>query len=352
MMVSPQGWLDRVRDGQEPVGGNGTIQAVDCKPRFWVGRVQISRGTERTDRKQVAAANRISGSHHCATGNYARPEADGLPVRIRARERAIYGFRVGGWRGLRGRVERTDLSVDCHEEHRQSGKRADSSRDIAKEAAGKHGGQEIDGENCGLHQETLLELFFSGAQLVDARLLAHRLQGNLRLQRRVNLPSCSLRHGLLCSVKQRSSRSSNQAPGPKNGVRFGSSHRRGLRSCLEDLADARFAAAKVIVLIQDNLSIHSKASLYEAFRPRKSGGWSSGSNGVTRQNTAAGSIWRSRFGVLSSQCLDRHIPEKQRLMEEVPPWKHDPNKNHTKADWRFTTATACIKLRHLPHHSD
>src|SRR6516225_3773818 len=34
---------------------------------------------------------------------------------------------------------------------------------------------------------------------------------------------------------------------------------------LKDLADARFAAAKVIVLIQDNLSVHSKASLYEAF---------------------------------------------------------------------------------------
>ena len=34
---------------------------------------------------------------------------------------------------------------------------------------------------------------------------------------------------------------------------------------LKDLADAHFAAAEVIVLIQDNLNIHSKASLYEAF---------------------------------------------------------------------------------------
>ena len=34
---------------------------------------------------------------------------------------------------------------------------------------------------------------------------------------------------------------------------------------LKDLADAHFAASKVIVLIQDNLNIHSKASLYEAF---------------------------------------------------------------------------------------
>jgi hypothetical protein len=30
------------------------------------------------------------------------------------------------------------------------------------------------------------------------------------------------------------------------------------------------------------------------FRPPKPGGWSSGSNGVTRQSTAVGSIWRSQ----------------------------------------------------------
>ena len=34
---------------------------------------------------------------------------------------------------------------------------------------------------------------------------------------------------------------------------------------LKDLADVHFANAKTIVLVQDNLKIHSKASLYEAF---------------------------------------------------------------------------------------
>src|SRR6266545_3248572 len=34
---------------------------------------------------------------------------------------------------------------------------------------------------------------------------------------------------------------------------------------LKDLADIHFAHAKTIVLVQDNLSTHSKASLYEAF---------------------------------------------------------------------------------------
>ena len=34
---------------------------------------------------------------------------------------------------------------------------------------------------------------------------------------------------------------------------------------LKDLADVHFARAKTIVLVQDNLSVHSKASLYQAF---------------------------------------------------------------------------------------
>jgi hypothetical protein len=34
---------------------------------------------------------------------------------------------------------------------------------------------------------------------------------------------------------------------------------------LKDLADLHFADARTIVLVQDNLNIHGKASLYEAF---------------------------------------------------------------------------------------
>jgi hypothetical protein len=34
---------------------------------------------------------------------------------------------------------------------------------------------------------------------------------------------------------------------------------------LKDLADIHFSNARTIVLVQDNLNIHSKASLYEAF---------------------------------------------------------------------------------------
>jgi hypothetical protein len=49
--------------------------------------------------------------------------------------------------------------------------------------------------------------------------------------------------------------------------------------------------------------------------------------------------------VLSTQCLDRRIPDKQTLTEEVGAWENDRNKHHAKADWQFTTADARIKLK-------
>src|SRR6516165_7174535 len=54
------------------------------------------------------------------------------------------------------------------------------------------------------------------------------------------------------------------------------------------------------------------------------------------------------FGqTLTSQCLDRRVPNKQILIDEIAAWEHDRNANHTKADWHFTTKNARIKLKHL-----
>ncbi|MBV8096487.1 MAG: IS630 family transposase, partial [Acetobacteraceae bacterium] len=55
----------------------------------------------------------------------------------------------------------------------------------------------------------------------------------------------------------------------------------------------------------------------------------------------------SELGVLSTQCLDRRIPDKQTLFEEVAAWQDSRNKNHTKANWQFTTVDARTKLRRL-----
>jgi hypothetical protein len=55
----------------------------------------------------------------------------------------------------------------------------------------------------------------------------------------------------------------------------------------------------------------------------------------------------SELGVLASQCLDRRIPDKQTLVEEIAAWEQDRNANHSRANWQFSTQNACIKLKHL-----
>jgi len=117
---------------------------------------------------------------------------------------------------------------------------------------------------------------------------------------------------------------------------------------LKDLADVHFAKAKTIVLVQDNLSTHSKASLYEAFPAAEARRlverfeWH-----YTPKHGSWLDLAESELGVLSSQCLDRRIPDKQALTDEVAAWNDDRNAHHTKADWQFTTDDARIKLKHL-----
>src|SRR3979490_2482581 len=117
---------------------------------------------------------------------------------------------------------------------------------------------------------------------------------------------------------------------------------------LKDLADLHFANTKTIVLVQDNLNIHSKASLYEAFPAAEARRlverfeWH-----YTPKHGSWLDLAESELGVLSSQCLGRRIPDKQTLVEEIAAWEHDRNANNTKANWHFTTPNARIKLKHL-----
>ncbi|WP_245325096.1 IS630 family transposase [Bradyrhizobium sp. CCH5-F6] len=117
---------------------------------------------------------------------------------------------------------------------------------------------------------------------------------------------------------------------------------------LKELADRYFANAKTVVLVQDNLNIHGKGSLYEAFPAAEARRlverfeWH-----YTPKHGSWLDLAESELGVLTSQCLDRRIVDKQTLVEEISAWEHDRNANHTKANWQFSTPNARIKLKHL-----
>jgi hypothetical protein len=53
------------------------------------------------------------------------------------------------------------------------------------------------------------------------------------------------------------------------------------------------------------------------------------------------------LSVLNGQCLDRRIADDVSLKTEVGAWNRDRNTAATTIDWRFTTADARIKLKHL-----
>jgi hypothetical protein len=117
---------------------------------------------------------------------------------------------------------------------------------------------------------------------------------------------------------------------------------------LRDVSDRWFPSAAKIALVQDNLSTHKPASLYEAFPPVEARRlverfeWH-----YTPKHGSWLNMAETELSVLSSQCLDRRIPNKDTLVSEVSAWEAARNKHHAKADWQFTTADARVKLKRL-----
>jgi hypothetical protein len=117
---------------------------------------------------------------------------------------------------------------------------------------------------------------------------------------------------------------------------------------LKDLSDSHFPDARKIILVQDNLNTHKSASLYEAFSAAEARRlverfeWH-----YTPKHGSWLDMAESELAVLSSQCLDRRIPDKQTLINEIAAWEEDRNAKHAKADWQFTTPEAPIRLKYL-----
>jgi DDE superfamily endonuclease len=124
--------------------------------------------------------------------------------------------------------------------------------------------------------------------------------------------------------------------------------KRDWAACIEDLLDVRYPTAAKVVLVMDNLNTHSPSSLYEAFSPAKAKRLA---DRLEIHPTPKHGSWLNvaeiELSVLGRQCLDRRIPDKPALIEEVAAWEETRNHAGGRVDWRFTTADARIKLKHL-----
>ena len=118
--------------------------------------------------------------------------------------------------------------------------------------------------------------------------------------------------------------------------------------CMQELVDIHYPKAEVIKVVMDNLNTHNPAALYEVFEPTEARRILSK---LEFHNTPVHGSWLNvaeiELSVLSRQCLSRRIPDKNTLTTEVATWEADRNSAAMKVDWRFTTADARIKLKHL-----
>ena len=124
--------------------------------------------------------------------------------------------------------------------------------------------------------------------------------------------------------------------------------RTGWAEVVRKLVDEDYPEKDRIVLVMDNLNTHHPSSLYEAFEPGEARRIA---ERLEIHYTPKHGCWlnmaESELAVLAGQCLDRRIPGRDVLKHETQAWQGQRNRDGVRADWRFTTADARIKLKSL-----
>jgi hypothetical protein len=124
--------------------------------------------------------------------------------------------------------------------------------------------------------------------------------------------------------------------------------RRDWAQQIQQLVDVRYPDAERIVLILDNLNVHTPGALYDVFPPAQAKRLADKLEiHYTPKHGSWLNIAEIEFSVLSRQCLDRRVPDVPTLVREVAAWQDRRNAAARPVDWRFTTADARIKLKRL-----
>ena len=117
---------------------------------------------------------------------------------------------------------------------------------------------------------------------------------------------------------------------------------------IKELVDVYYPDAEKIVLVMDNLNTHSPASLYEAFPPAEAKRLAERLEiPYTPKHGSGLNRAEIELAALAQQCLDQRLPDQQTLEPEVAAWEERRNRMPCTITWRFTTADARIKLKHL-----
>jgi transposase len=114
------------------------------------------------------------------------------------------------------------------------------------------------------------------------------------------------------------------------------------------LVDECYPEAEKARVVLDNLNTHTGAALYQAFAPEEA-------RRILRRlefhYTPKHASWLNmveiELSVLSRQCLERRIPDAERLAREMGAWEQERNERGATVQWRFTASDAREKLARL-----
>jgi transposase len=125
-------------------------------------------------------------------------------------------------------------------------------------------------------------------------------------------------------------------------------------ACMRELCDVHFPKAERIRVVLDNLSTHSAGALYQAFPAAEARRMLRRLEfHYTPKHASWLNIVEIEIGVLRSQCLDRRIATKARLIAEVAAWERRRNASGARIQWMFTTYKARAKMgRAYPHPNE
>jgi DDE superfamily endonuclease len=117
---------------------------------------------------------------------------------------------------------------------------------------------------------------------------------------------------------------------------------------MRDLMELHYPQAEKVVLVMDNLNTHSPSSFYEVFDPVEARRLT---EKLEIHYTPKHGSWLNmaeiELSVLARQCLAGRIPSFEQAQQRVQGWQQQRDQAQASIDWRFTTADARIKLKHL-----
>lgn len=114
------------------------------------------------------------------------------------------------------------------------------------------------------------------------------------------------------------------------------------------IVEEMYPQAERITLIEDNLSAHKLAALYDLYVPARARAIIEKLEVVrTPKHGSWLNIAECELSVLTRQGLKSRTPDRQSLEAAVKAWYHERNAKQKTVDWQFRTTDARIKLKRL-----